>query len=62
MQEMTENIYALMSAAPWWRRYAASACGHNYFTTLLYRRDAVASGQPFQLKSFPNSCMGATPT
>ena len=60
---MTDNIYSLMSAAPWWRRYTASPrdTEQEYFTTLLFRRDAVASARPFQLQRYASSCMGATP-
>lgn len=57
---MTQNIYSLMSSAPWWRRYTASPrLEQNYFTALLFRRDAVGSAQPFLLRTFPNSGMGA---
>ena len=60
---MTPAIYGLMSCAPWWERYTASALDGQqaYFTTLLYRRDAVSSAQPFELRRFANSCMGARP-
>ena len=60
-QEVTDDIYALLTSAPWWPRYAASQCSSEqaYFTALLFRRDAVAASAPFRSAAFPNSCMGA---
>lgn len=59
---MTQEIYSLMSAAHWWRRYTPSReIGQEHFTKLLFRRDAVASAQPVQLQRFFNTNMGEAP-
>ena len=60
-QEVTENIYALLSAKGWWRRYVASPIPYDrpYFTALLHLRDAVHNAQPVRLRDFSNSAMGA---
>lgn len=60
-QEVTENIYALLSSKAWWRRYMASPCPPDrpYFTALLHLRDAVQRAQPVRLRDFKNSVMGA---
>lgn len=62
-QEVTENIYALLSSTAWWRRYAASPCPPDrpYFTALLHLRGAVQRAQPVRLRDFRNSVMGACP-
>ena len=61
MQEVTENIYARLSSAPWWGRYAASppSAEQPYYIVLLFRRDAVAASGPFRFARYANSCMGA---
>ena len=61
MQEVTENIYALLSAKGWWRRYVASPIPYDrpYFTALLHLRDGVHNAQPVRLRDFSNSAMGA---
>lgn len=61
LQEVTENIYALLSAKGWWRRYVASPVTHDrpYFTAVLHLRDAVHDAQPVRLRDFSNSTMGA---
>lgn len=63
MQEVTENIYALLSAKGWWRRYVASPIPYDrpYFTTLLHLRDGVRNAQPVRVRDFSNSAMGASP-
>ncbi|KAK9835980.1 hypothetical protein WJX81_003455 [Elliptochloris bilobata] len=59
-QEVTENIYALLSSKGWWRRYVASPVPYDrpYFTALLHLRDAVQHPQPARLHDFSNSVMG----
>lgn len=61
MQEVTENIYALLSAKGWWRRYVASPIPYDrpYFTALLHLREEVLNAQPVRVRDFSNSAMGA---
>ena len=55
---MTPQIYSLLSAQSWWGRYEASACEHNYFTTLLYKCGCGQVVSKEQEVPFSNSVMG----
>ncbi|KAK9803621.1 hypothetical protein WJX72_006035 [[Myrmecia] bisecta] len=58
-QEMTPNIYVMLSKAAWWSRYTASPMEHSsYFTTLLFRKADVAVSAPLCFVPFAKSVMG----
>ena len=59
VQEVTSNIYSLLSHQTWWKQYVASPAERvSYFTSLLYRKDAFKCTQHQHEIPFANSIMG----
>ncbi|KAG2497061.1 hypothetical protein HYH03_005058 [Edaphochlamys debaryana] len=59
LQEVTPNMFAIISQTAWFRRYDGPPVP-QYFTLLLARRDTVTlpAMQPWHNKDFPSSLMG----